>query len=189
MENVNLKRSADQQISSSRSSSYDVIMCHKILKSSQSIGESMRKVIITLLLFLVPALTLYILWPSDEGRIKKLFKEGAGSMESEDPGGVMAKVSFNYRDEYGMTYLTLRETLEREFKRISDVHVEYDDLKIQVFKNGASKGALAEMDVRVVATIGSETGYIAGDVKKPLHLRFALEKERMKWLIVKTEGF
>jgi hypothetical protein len=44
------------------------------------------------------------------------------------------------------------------------------------------------MDIRVVATAGTETGYVVGDVKTPVHLSFTLEKERMKWLIVRAEG-
>lgn len=144
-----------------------------------------KKFIIIFLSFLVPAFTLYLLWPSDESRIKKLFKEVTRAMESEDLDGVMSKISFNYRDDYGMTYLSIRETLEREFKRLSDIHVEYEGLKIEVSK----KGAVAELNVRVVATAGNETGYIIGDIKMPIHLIFTLDKERMKWLVVRTEGF
>jgi hypothetical protein len=44
------------------------------------------------------------------------------------------------------------------------------------------------MDVRIIATIGNETGYIFGDLPKPAHLKFTLEKERTKWLVAKTEG-
>lgn len=144
-----------------------------------------KKLIIIFLLFLIPAFALYLLWPSDESRIKKLFKEGAGSIESRDLDGVMSKVSFNYRDEHGMTYLFIREMLGKEFKRLSGIHVEYEDLKIRI----SEYRGIAELNIRVVATIGNETGYIIGDVRTPLHLSFTLEKERMKWLIVRAEGF
>ena len=139
----------------------------------------------SLLLFSVSILAAYLLWPSDESRIRKLFKEGARAVESGDLEGVMAKVSFNYRDEYGMTYLSLKEMLKREFQGLSDISIEYGDLKIQVREDAAT----AEMDVRVIATSGNETGYIAGDIKTPLHLRFTLGKERTKWQIIGTEGF
>lgn len=144
-----------------------------------------KKLIIIFLLFLIPAFALYLLWPSDESRIKKLFKEGAGSIESRDLDGVMSKISFNYRDEHGMTYLFIRETLGKEFKTLSGIHVEYEDLKIRISEDSG----IVELNIRVVATIGNETGYIIGDVRTPLHLKFTLEKERMKWLIVRAEGF
>jgi hypothetical protein len=144
-----------------------------------------RRLTAALLVFVAVISALYILWPSDESRIRKLFKEGAAAVESGDVEGVMAKVSFIYRDDHGMTYLYLKETLKREFKRLSDISVEYGDLKIRVSENTA----VAELDIRVIATSGNETGYIIGDIRTPLSLRFTLNKERAKWLIVGTEGF
>ncbi|GAB4414009.1 MAG: hypothetical protein OHK0032_10080 [Thermodesulfovibrionales bacterium] len=146
--------------------------------------SSRLRLILLLFLILIPA-AVYLLWPSDEGRIKRLFKEGAEAVESKDVDAVMSKVSYNYRDDYGMTYLYIKEILKRQFEMFSDIKVEYEDLKIEVSKDRA----LAELNVRVIATIGNETGYIIGDIKTPLHLRFTLDKERTRWLIVKTEGF
>lgn len=157
-----------------------------------------RKFVIGLLFVLVLTLVLYFLWPSDEARIRKLFKEGAVAVESRDLDGVMSKVSFAYRDEYGATYLYLKETLKREFERLSDIQVEYEALRVQIREKSDLQGersspdtpdsAMAELDIRVVATEGTETGYLLGDVKAPVHMRFILQKERMKWLIVKAEG-
>lgn len=138
-----------------------------------------------LLLLLIIILAGYLLWPTDESRIRKLIKEGAKAAASGDLDGVMAKISFNYRDDHGMTYLYLKETLKRQFQRLSDISIDYEDLNIAVSQNTA----LADLDVRVIATAGNETGYIIGDIKTPLPLRFTLEKERTKWLIVKAEGF
>jgi len=88
--------------------------------------------------------------------------------------------------------------LKREFDRLSDIQVEYGELRIEIIKKGGTQGerrspdapdmAMAELDIRVVATAGTETGYLLGDVKTPVHVEFTLEKERMKWLIVKAEG-
>ncbi len=142
------------------------------------------RLILLLFLILVPAIV-YLLWPSDEGRIKRLFKEGAEAVESRDIDAVMSKVSYNYRDDYGMTYLYIKEMLKRQFGMLSDIEVEYEDLRIEVSKDRAS----AELSVRVIATVGNERGYIIGDIKTPLRLRFTLDKERTRWLIVKTEGF
>ena len=157
-----------------------------------------RKLLLGFLFLFVLMPVLYLLWPSDETRIRKLFKEGAAAVESKDLDSVMSKISFAYRDEYGVTYLHLKEILKRDFDRLSDIEVEYKALKIQIIKKSDLKGehsspgapdmAMAELDIRVVATAGTETGYIVGDVKTPVHMRFTLEKERMKWLIVKAEG-
>ncbi|MGB9716190.1 MAG: hypothetical protein ACPL1G_07275 [Thermodesulfovibrionales bacterium] len=140
----------------------------------------------TILLFLVIVISIiiYIFLPSDEGRIKKLFKEGSEAIEKEDLDAVMSKVSFNYQDEYGMSYLYLKEAIKSIFQQMSDIKVEYEDLKIEINNDNAEAG----VDVRILATFGNESGYILGDLKKPVHLKFTLEKERKKWLVTKTEG-
>jgi hypothetical protein len=142
-----------------------------------------KSLILISILFVLAVLT-YFLWPSDESRIKKLFKEGSQAIEKEDLDGVMSKVSFNYHDEYGMTYLYIKESMKSFFKQMSDIKIEYENMKIKVNK----KTATADMDVRILATIGNETGYVFGDLAKPEHLTFTLEKERAKWLVTKTEG-
>lgn len=144
---------------------------------------SKKSIILLFILFALPII-LYLLWPSDESRIKKLFKEGSQAIEKEDLDVVMSKVSYNYRDEYGLTYLYIKESMKSVFQQMSDIRIEYENLKIKV----NDKTATADMDVRVIATIGNDTGYILGDLPKPVHLKFTLEKERVKWLVTKTEG-
>jgi hypothetical protein len=143
-----------------------------------------KKTIALLFLFILTPIILYLLWPSDESRIKKLFKEGSKAIEKEDLDTVMSKVSFNYSDEYGLTYLYLKESMKSVFNQMSDLKVEYENLEIKV----NDKVATADMDVRIIATIENDTGYIFGDLPKPVHLKFTLEKERTKWLVTKTEG-
>ncbi len=144
---------------------------------------SKKSIVILFILFALPII-LYFLWPTDESRIKKLFKEGSRAMETEELDAVMSKVSFNYRDEYGLTYLYIKELMKSVFQRMNDIKIEYENLDIKV----NDKNATADMDVRILATIGNDTGYILGDLAKPVHLKFTLEKERTKWLVIKTEG-
>ena len=144
---------------------------------------SRKSLILLFILFFLPVI-IYLLWPSDESRIKKLFKEGSAAIEKEDLEAVMSKVSFNYQDEYGFNYLYIKETMKYVFKQMNDIKVEYENLKINV----TDKTATADMDVMVLATISGNTGYVLGDLAKPAHLKFTLEKERAKWSVIKTEG-
>ena len=144
---------------------------------------SKKSISILFLIILIPII-LYFLWPSDESRIKKLFKEGSKAIEKEDLDGVMSKVSYNYQDDYGLTYLYIKENMKRIFQQLDDIKIEYENLKITISKNIATAG----IDVRVVATIGNNTGYILGDLDKAVHLKFTFEKVRAKWLVIKTEG-
>lgn len=143
-----------------------------------------KKKIIFLISIIIIPLILYFLWPSDESRVKKLFNEGSKAVEEENIDSVMSKISYNYRDDYGLTYLYIKNYLKSFFQRMSDIKIEYENLDIKV----NDKTATAEMDVRVIATIGNDTGYFLGDLPNPEHLKFTLEKERTKWLVIKTEG-
>jgi hypothetical protein len=142
-----------------------------------------KSLLIFHILFALVFLT-YLLWPTDESRIKKLFKEGAEAIEREDLDTVMSKVSFNYRDDYGQTFLSIKESMRSVFKQMSDIKITRENLAIKI----NDKTATGDLDVRIIATIGNNTGYVMGDLRKPVHLRFTLEKEKMKWLITKTEG-
>jgi hypothetical protein len=143
-----------------------------------------KKTIAFLFIIVVTPLIIYLVWPSDESRIKKLFKEGSEAIEKEDLETVMSKVSFHYRDEHGLSYLYIKEILKSVFKQAEDIKVEYENVQITVSDDTAT----ADMDVMVLATIGNNTGYILGDLSEPAHLTFTLEKERTKWLVTKTEG-
>jgi hypothetical protein len=95
----------------------------------------------------------------------------------------MKNVSYNYRDEYGFTYLYLKQFLKRIFSTYSNLKVEHEDIKVKVLKDSA----MIEVDIRIIGTLGEETGYIAGDIKTPLHFIFALEKERFRWFVIRAE--
>ena len=144
---------------------------------------SKKSIILIFILILSPVL-IYFLWPSDESRIKKLIKEGAAAVEKEEIDNVMSKVSFNYQDDRGMTYILIKKILTEQFKSLSGIKIEYENLKIEV----KEKLANAEFDLRVIATIGNQTGYIIGDLKTPARIKLFLEKERVSWLVTKTEG-
>jgi hypothetical protein len=144
-----------------------------------------KKSIILLFLFIAAPVIIYFLWPSDESRIQKLFRKGATAIEKKDLDTVMSKVSFNYHDEHGMSYIHIKEMMKSVFQKTDHIKIEYENLKINL---KADKTATAEMDVRIVAAIATDKGYILGDSTNPVHLQFTLEKERTKWLVTGTEG-
>ena len=143
-----------------------------------------KKTIIFLFILILAPVIIYLLWPSDEARIKKMLKEGISAVEQEDLENVMSKVSFNYRDEYGLTYIYIKEYMQNIFRQMDEINIEYENLQIKVYENTAS----VEMDVRVVAQIGTDTGYVFGDYPNPEQLTLTLQKERTKWYLIKTEG-
>jgi hypothetical protein len=143
-----------------------------------------RKAVVFLVALILTPVIVYFLWPSDESRIKKLFREGARAVEQENIDDVMAKVSFNYTDEYGLTYLYLKEAMVRAFQRMDNIKVEYEIIRIDIRDTAAT----VELDIRVIASHGSDTGYAVGDAARPAHMTFLLDKERTTWLVISTKG-
>jgi hypothetical protein len=143
-----------------------------------------RKTIAFLVFLFAAPVLIYLLWPSDESMIRKLFREGAKAAEEKKVDDIMSKVSFNYSDEHGLTYLYLKEGVGRIFRELDSINVEYEIKGIEVRDDNAT----AEVDLRVIAGRGQDAGYVAGNAASPLHVKFFLEKERTKWLVVKTEG-
>jgi hypothetical protein len=143
-----------------------------------------KKTIAVMFVSVLAPLIIYLIWPTDESRIKTLFREGARSVEEEDINGIMLRVSFHYRDDNGLTYLYIKEYMKAFLQRMDDIKVDYENLQIDI--DGDT--ALAQMEVRVIATTGGETGYVFGDFPNPVQLTFTLEKEQTKWLVVNTDG-
>jgi len=144
-----------------------------------------KKSIAFLFVLIAAPLIIYLIWPSDESRIKKLFSEGARAIEKKDLDTAMSKVSYNYRDEYGLSYLYIKELMKSVFQKMDHIKVEYENLKINI----SDKAATADIDIRIIATIGDNTGYVMGDLPNPAHLKFTLEKERTRWMVTKMEGW
>ena len=143
-----------------------------------------KKTVISLAILILSPLIIYFLWPSDESRIKKLFREGSKAIELEKIDDVMSKVSFNYTDDHGLTYLLIKRGVENVLKQMDGIKIEYE-IKNMTVKDRA---ATAELDLRVLTSHGQDTGYAVGDAARAVHMKFFLEKERAKWLVIKAEG-
>ncbi len=143
-----------------------------------------KKSISLIILLCISPVIIYLLWPSDEARIKKLFKEGSKAVEARKVEDVMSKVSYNYSDEHGLSYIILKQAMERTFKQMSGIQIEYEIKKIDIKENKAT----AEVYLRTIATYGRDTGYVVGDAARPERLTVSLEKERTKWLVARVDG-
>lgn len=139
-----------------------------------------RKSLVIVCLLVCLAGALIVFWPTDERRIRVLLREGIEAVESENIDAVMSRVSFNYRDDHGLTYLTLREWLKAQFQAFTEIDVQEGDLSVSV----SGDKATAVLSARVLATEGSMRGYVVGDPKEPARLTFVLARERSRWLIV-----
>ena len=152
---------------------------------SANIADIMsKKTIILLGILIIIPIFIYILWPSDKNRIKKLFKEGAQAVIEENLEDVMSNVSYHYSDVQGISYLLLQKGFERSFKQLDDFIIEYEIKDMSITDTRAT----VKLDLSVIATYGQDTGYILGDAGEHRETVFYLEKERTTWLVIKTEG-
>jgi hypothetical protein len=149
----------------------------------------MSKKSITLLFVLIIApMIIYLLWPTEEARIKKLVRQAAHAVEEENIEEVMSKVSYNYQDEYGLSYLLIKKGLQQQFQRYSNLDVDYENLKVEIAEGKGE--ATASMDLRVVASAGQEMGYVlGGDGPARFVLRLKKGGPLKKWQVVEASGF
>jgi hypothetical protein len=94
---------------------------------------------------------IYLLFPSDKSKIGKLFRRGAAAVEAKKTEDVMAKVSFNYTDEHGLSYLYLRKALEGVFGGIDRVKV---NTRKRASRSAGGHSATADLDIRATASRG-----------------------------------
>lgn len=149
-----------------------------------------KKSIALLVLLVVAPVLVYLLWPSEEARIRKLVRETARAVEAEELDGVMSHVSYNYSDEQGLSYLLIKKNLEKKFSFYSDIEVDYENLRVKVGEDGERAGA--KLDLRVIATFGDDDrGYVLGDLQNPASLDLELKKggPLNRWQVVSASGF
>ncbi|NOZ25021.1 MAG: hypothetical protein GXO94_02885 [Nitrospirae bacterium] len=143
-----------------------------------------RKTIIALLVLISVLLSVYLLIPSDAKRVRKVVRQGREAAIRKDLAGIMALVSYNYRDRYGFSYLYLKETIKRMFKNYDSFEVDLKRLRVDVDPEGGSAEAKFLVKVSGVRNGGRE--YILGTEEVYESVFLTLKKERMKWMVVET---
>lgn len=125
----------------------------------------------------------YILYPTDKKRIKKVIENGRQAVLAEDIDLMMDVISFNYRDSYGGTYLLLKKRAESAFHRYNDFEVTADAMRVSVDGNQAE----ASVKMSVIASVGSNRGYLIGDAEGARDVRIILDKSRYAWKVIQVE--
>lgn len=125
-----------------------------------------------------------IFFPTDKKRIWKVIAASEKAIIDEELDGLMENISYNYRDEYGGTYLLIKRRMETLFKRLDNIDTEVQLVKISVDK----KQAEAEINIRVTALHGEGRSYIVGDPANWQNMKIYLEKSPYTWEVIKVKG-
>jgi len=122
---------------------------------------------------------------SDEERIKRVLFDGKAAIEKEDLLGVMAHISYHYRDEYGLNYLGAKSLFNWLFQEFDNIAIHVERINVEVT---AKKKGKATLHTWATARGRDRTGYIVGGAQRPCLVLITLEKERRSWRVIKAEG-
>jgi len=145
----------------------------------------LQRYIVPLVLLLCVVL-IFIFYPTDEKRIKKIIARCEKAVVTGNLDELMSHVSYNYLDDHGNGYLQIKNIMQTAFQYLDDIEVEKDIIKILVKEQDAE----AQLSIRVLASQKEDRGYIIGDAGRAQKIKVFLEKEKPlnKWLVTKIEG-
>ncbi len=82
----------------------------------------MKRFWFPVLVFLtIVIICILIFFPTDKKRIWKVIVASEKAIIDEELVGLMENISYNYRDEYGGTYLLIKRRMETVFKRLDNI--------------------------------------------------------------------
>lgn len=138
-----------------------------------------------LILIALAAVLVAVFYPSEKKRINKVLKACRESVLHEDVGQLMEQISYNYRDDYGSSYLVLKKRAEMIFSRLSDFDITADVMNITV----DSEQAEAHLKVNIIATEDGRRGYYIGDAVEASDIRVLLEKSPYEWKVISIDHY
>jgi len=136
-----------------------------------------------LILMVLAAVLVAVFYPSDKKRINKVLNSCRESVLNKDIGQLMEHISYNYRDDYGGSYLVLKKRAEMIFSRFNEFEVAADVMKITVDREQAE----AHLKVSIIATEDGRRGYYIGDAEKARDVRVFLEKSPYEWKVINID--
>lgn len=137
------------------------------------------------LIAILAVVAVIVFFPTEQKRIRKVISGVEKAAMDEDVDGLMEHISFNYRDGYGGSYMVVKKKAEAAFKRYNSLEVSAHIIDIHVEEDQAE----ANLKVSVIASEGTNRGYIIGDAEKSREITVYLERSAYKWKVISAEGF
>jgi hypothetical protein len=142
-----------------------------------------RRLLVILSVVSLVAVGVVLFFPTDEKRVWKVIVRAEKAVVNEDLEELMEQVSFNYRDGFGGSYLTVKKRAESFFERYDDISIDKRLATMSV----ADGRAAVDLNVLVTATGRMGTTNIAGETGSWQEMRVYLEKSSYQWEIVSVE--
>ncbi len=143
-----------------------------------------RVIILVVIALLAVFLLFKICGADDDAEIRALLNEMIAAAEARDTQMFMEHFSLKYKDSGGNSYFVLQQMVRRIFGQLEELKVDITNLDIYV----TGDSAYASMEVVTRAKMSGQMAHPFGSEDRPQTPRITLEKERLKWKIVKVEG-
>ena len=122
---------------------------------------------------------------SDEARIRKGVKEGARAIEGKELEKCLRHVSLHYKDEYGLTYLSVKGLLIRIFQEFDAFEIDLENLRITLLDK---RTAFATFDLKLIVNYRGQRAYLLGSGDFSNRIKMSFAKEGGKWKVTQVEG-
>ena len=122
---------------------------------------------------------------SDEARIRKGVKEGVEAIEAEDLQKCLRHVSIHYKDEYGLTYLSVTGLLIRIFQEFDAFEIKLENLRITLLDKGT---ASATFNLKVTVSYRGQRAYLLGSGDLSNRIKMSYAKEGGRWKVIQVQG-
>jgi hypothetical protein len=148
-------------------------------------GKGLVTALILALAVLIYLVVIKPLLTSDEARIRKGIEKGAQAIEAKDLAKCLRHVSLHYRDEYGLTYVGVRELLGRIFQEFDAFEIGLGNLR---FLSLEKEEASVSLDLKVKVSYRGKRGYLLGSGEDANRLKMRFVKEGRRWKVIQVEG-
>jgi hypothetical protein len=143
----------------------------------------MKKLLAVSLLVAVAAGAVIMLRPGDSVRITKAFTTARAAVEREDIDRLMKVFALGYRDEYGLTYLTVRRAFTDLFRRIDGIDAGFSARGMEIRGDTAA----VVLDVWLTGREAGQRYRIVGAPGSPERLTVTCARGTLGWAIVRLK--
>jgi hypothetical protein len=124
---------------------------------------------------------------SEEARIRKGVKEGIQAIEAKDLRKCLRHVSLHYKDEYGLTYVTVKGLLTQIFQEFDAFEIDLRKLRIILLDKGEGVASVT-FDLKVKVSYGGQRAYLLGSEDSSNRVEMSFIKEGGRWKVNQVEG-
>lgn len=138
---------------------------------------------VILLILACTAIGVVVFFPTEKKRVWKTISASVEAIMHEDIEALMENVSYNYNDNHGGSYLTVKRRMQAVFNRLDNIDIEEHLVSITIHEGRAE----SEVKFKVTATEGDDRGYVIGDAVSWQKMKLFLEKSPYEWEVVRIE--